>query len=384
MFSSPPIKKQRIEESSFDKICRLAREQDLVELNKVKKEDWKFLRLMQQGRSVMQQMAMNGDHEAIAFLAKNFKYEYDQEDLIQGYAEVGLTAKVAEVTAAYEWHRSFELQDHQTNHPHQKFIWKSLAAAASGYAAGGHDAELEKLLNKHPECLHAAANACLESQRWSKLQELTARGGKVLKNKIPKEIYRNEELFLRVFACINDAGLRAELLADMTAKRNEYDDDRDKRYDKYRSMAAKAANLSRLMRAYHVDFEQALKLYDLREKNELVGVRTWLMQGKQVTLERPWNAVKDPETDEEDDSSEKIIPLPILPNELYFLISRYLLNLSDKQITDVMHGLQVNLFETVQADNTRKYTSGLFSAPRYVVKVAEAVASREERMQLLR
>lgn len=365
MSNSRPRKKTKLQETKFEKICRLLREQNAAEIKKLDDKYW-YYKEDENGDTAMRLLAREGSVEAVWFMIDNFHKTADEAVL--GYAEAGLIERVNELLDTKRLNDFPTWKEYEEYRASAPYVHEGSKAAIQGYAFAGLDAEVEKILKEYPEYLDDALHGHLEARRWSKIHEFIARGAKIQDEHIPGKIRENKNEVNHLLCLMNSAKDRMKLLG--------VDDEPN---EKQTIRLKNASNMHRIMNEYHLTYEQTQAMY-AQIKGKPQGVRTWLLQGMQVAIPLPPKKNEDGE----DEVEEVNNPLPLFPKELYLHISTFVLGLSLDDTKNVLQGVHANLFENVVKHHAGKFTQGLFGTPKYFAETANAMEQYENRCRRAR
>lgn len=350
MLRKPPPFKPVEEETRFETICRLARELDVEGLIEIKNQDGSFLRIKQEERTPQTLLAMEGNVDAVNMLI--YVFEASSSDVVYGYAAVGLVNKVNEMMAVGRYSDFDNLREFIDYLDHHLYIYNGWQEAIKGYVHGGFDTYVEDVLLEKPNLLNDAVNEYVKIGSWDKVEELLARGGKLDPACIPEDVLQDESLKFRLMSIVNNEETRRQIL--MKSNPPFADDE-----FAFIHPIKKAARMNRVMREYNLSFHQALPLHEFQEKNQLQGVRTWLLEGLLTTQPRKENMPAK-------SYDEAVTVLPLLSRDIFLEISSMLVGLPVDDTRKILVGVHMQLFAGVAKENAKKYALGLFTPAKYM------------------
>jgi hypothetical protein len=368
MFNRSPQTKI-INETEIETVCRLARAADLEGLKEHQRNHQHFYysQRKEDGYTAMRILASEGNILAVHFLIRNFHEIAD--DAVKGFAEAGLFDEVEKLCtirkSKYEFINQAEYEEYKVNHYFQ--VFHPDESKLKGYVRGGHDHKVEEMLNMFSDdskFLDIALHGYLKAKRWDRVQELLSRGAHLnLDDLSGKFIKDNRE---RLFAYMPGMQSRVNLLAVKSQQK----------YKGEKIIQLKDADvMHRLMSEYDLNYDQAKALAAIKANGNLAGVRTWLLQGMQVS--KPVARIVN--EDDEDDDDENTPSLPLLPTDIYCLITKLVLGMSQQDTKKIIQNVHANLFANIQKSLSHKLASGLFSSTKYFVENAKAVEQFENR-----
>lgn len=155
------------------------------------------------------------------------------------------------------------------------------------------------------------------------------------------DMYSDDRMCLRILSFSN-----SEKMLQLLVETLEYYDSNHQ--GKYQLLAAKAREINRWMNEYDLGYSNALKIISLTESE-----RVWCLQGDQMTKRR-------------DENDEPTQALPIIPYEIFLSITAKMLGLSVKNTELVVAALHENMMAESVKRNVRQFENGLFSRQQMI------------------
>lgn len=357
MLRLPPPPKPREQETTFDTVCRLARELDVAGLNEMKVRNDLFLYTQQNGYLPIHALAMEDNVAAVTLLVNEFG-AYPGYAL-RGFAEAGLIHRVNEILKTDTFGGSARLY----------FNSVAPGIAAEGYARGGLHHLVDEILRKNPGFRNDVIDVYTDLKNWDRVEVLVTAGGELNVDCIPVAAVTSKELCLRLMSIVNGEDARRKIMA-------LYDPWKADDEVEYFQPLKQAARINRIMREYHLNYRQASALQQFQENGHLQGVREWLLKGIQLTDDRSENNMM------KDGNDYRLLPL--LPKDLIVKITSLLLGLSVDDTLQILIGVQAQLFVSVAKSKAEQFAFGLFTTTKYMseqIKPIDAYESKVKRFK---
>jgi hypothetical protein len=356
------------EETQFEMICRLARELDIAGLKKMEARDVLFLSESQNDCTPIQLLAREGYDDAVKLLINHFRD--DAGGAVRGYAEAGLRHKVEALLQCKSYEDFDNVREFLGYRNNLPYIYRGWEQAVAGYVhAGLHDL-VGEIVQAHPEAIDAAVTEYVRMKNWDRVEAMLLLGGKLDHHDLPATSFDDDALLQRLMALVAGENTRRALLG-LT---NPWVTDDE---PAFLHSLKKAARIHRLIKEYHLNYRQAFSLHEFQEKGHLQGLRTWLLEGLQITEKRRVNTAKD-------DDETSVSPLPLVPKDIYIKITSHLLGLTLADARIVLIAARAQLFASVAKHNAEKLVHGFFSPAKYITEQAKIIDAYDPQIKRLK